>query len=447
VTLDQFRATELASDGFAVARPSGLAHRTLGAQLVLDYTFDAAVFEGALGNAGTEHYAVVQHHLVGTANVAYGLWDRVTFFAGLPVSLVMTGESAPSVGLPEADGTLVGDPLLGARVLIFGGERERFSLGAQLGLSLPLASAVRPTQLYAGEGTVVALPRVVGEMRTGRVRANLQLGARLRGPQTVDTLDIGQELTYGAAFVVAAVPERLSVHVEVFGAATLGPRNAFARESSPVEALAGAKYRWIPCVSVGLAGGTGLSRGYGAPDVRGVASVGYTGTRCRPATAPMPAEPFEPEPELELDEVATPVEPEPARAPTLEPEPETCASAACLDTSDRIEIRERIEFAPNSATIDPSSLPVLASVRAILESNPHLGNIVVEGHTDAIGDPARNRQLSQRRAQAVVSWLVEQGIDAGRLEARGAGSDRPIASDDTAEGRRSNRRVELHVVH
>lgn len=70
--------------------------------------------------------------------------------------------------------------------------------------------------------------------------------------------------------------------------------------------------------------------------------------------------------------------------------------------------------------------------------------ITIEGHTDNTGDDAHNQQLSEMRAAAVRAFLIEHyGIDAGRLEAAGFGESRPVASNDTPEGRQGNRRVEL----
>jgi OOP family OmpA-OmpF porin len=68
--------------------------------------------------------------------------------------------------------------------------------------------------------------------------------------------------------------------------------------------------------------------------------------------------------------------------------------------------------------------------------------IQISGHTDNVGNPQRNRALSQSRAEAVRAYLVEHGIDGSRVEAIGYGDTRPVASNDTEAGRQQNRRIE-----
>ena len=103
-----------------------------------------------------------------------------------------------------------------------------------------------------------------------------------------------------------------------------------------------------------------------------------------------------------------------------------------------------ILFAFNSDALLPESTPVLADMVRTLESHPELA-IVIEGHTDSVGEDGYNLELSERRAVSVVAYLVERGIDAGRLEAVGKGEVDPAADNATAAGRQQNRSVVLRV--
>lgn len=104
-----------------------------------------------------------------------------------------------------------------------------------------------------------------------------------------------------------------------------------------------------------------------------------------------------------------------------------------------------INFDTGKAAILPESESVLAEVQKLLEQNDSL-KIRIEGHTDNVGQKAANQVLSQRRAQAVMGWLIAHGIDAGRLSAAGLGDTKPVADNSTDDGRAKNRRVELAKV-
>ena len=109
-------------------------------------------------------------------------------------------------------------------------------------------------------------------------------------------------------------------------------------------------------------------------------------------------------------------------------------------------VLRNIYFDFNKATLKPESYRELGEVKKILDQNPWY-KIEIAGHTDAIGSKEFNMQLSQRRAQAVVNYLVKQGINPGRLIAKGYGETKPLATnDDEREGRELNRRVEFKVI-
>jgi outer membrane protein OmpA-like peptidoglycan-associated protein len=112
----------------------------------------------------------------------------------------------------------------------------------------------------------------------------------------------------------------------------------------------------------------------------------------------------------------------------------------------RIEIREQVKFRFDSADLDPAGDPVLEAVRAVLVEHPEIGKLEVQGHTDNVGARSYNLELSKDRARSVKAWLVAHGVDHTRLRSKGYGMQAPIAPNDTEDGRRSNRRVEFHIV-
>lgn len=104
-----------------------------------------------------------------------------------------------------------------------------------------------------------------------------------------------------------------------------------------------------------------------------------------------------------------------------------------------------ITFESGSAKITIDSYKVLAEAAAVLVAHP-LVRIEVEGHTDAAGPSRTNLELSAERARAVVEYLIQRGADPRNLEWVGYGEERPLTSNDTPEGRRTNRRVEFRIV-
>jgi outer membrane protein OmpA-like peptidoglycan-associated protein len=113
---------------------------------------------------------------------------------------------------------------------------------------------------------------------------------------------------------------------------------------------------------------------------------------------------------------------------------------------DRLEILDKVFFEFDKATIKEESFGLLDQVAAVITSHPELTKIRVEGHTDKVGSAEYNRKLSRDRANAVKEYLIGKGVDAGRLTTAGFGFDRPIATNDTDEGRSKNRRVEFIIV-
>ncbi|MBO9571688.1 MAG: OmpA family protein [Chitinophagaceae bacterium] len=121
------------------------------------------------------------------------------------------------------------------------------------------------------------------------------------------------------------------------------------------------------------------------------------------------------------------------------------------DSTEQLEKRlsfaaKNILFNANSDQLSLGSLDPLNEIASILVANTSL-KLVIEGHTDGSGKADKNLILSQRRAESVEKYLIEQGVDTSRLEAIGYGSTRPVASEKTPEGRAANRRVELRIVH
>jgi len=104
-----------------------------------------------------------------------------------------------------------------------------------------------------------------------------------------------------------------------------------------------------------------------------------------------------------------------------------------------------IQFDAGNAVLVGPSREILMEVALVMQRNPEI-KLEAHGFTDSAGSAESNRDLSQQRAQACVDVIIEAGIEAKRLKAIGFGEAQPIATNDTAEGRQKNRRVEFKLI-
>jgi len=102
-----------------------------------------------------------------------------------------------------------------------------------------------------------------------------------------------------------------------------------------------------------------------------------------------------------------------------------------------------VDFRPGSSALPESAEPVLLQALTVIETRPPSERYEITGHTDGSGSPLADLELSRRRAQAVVDFLVNQGVRSERLRARGSGDQDPVASEPGAESRFRNQRLEF----
>lgn len=155
--------------------------------------------------------------------------------------------------------------------------------------------------------------------------------------------------------------------------------------------------------------------------------------------------------EVILEEETTMIEEAPgdtAAAPADDSADFSTSFREYLDSASRDPNREfplTIEFAKDSADVTSGSVPDLEALATILRENAGL-TIAIEAHTSGEGEEMHNQQLSQKRADAVRQMLAEKGIDGNRIAASGMGSAKPVADNETGEGREKNRRISVRVV-
>jgi outer membrane protein OmpA-like peptidoglycan-associated protein len=155
-----------------------------------------------------------------------------------------------------------------------------------------------------------------------------------------------------------------------------------------------------------------------------------------PAPAPPPPEP-----------VVCPVpEPVVVVAPPPPPPPPAVVYKYVTITKDKLELKEKLFFHIDRAEVKPTSYSILDEVVTVLNDNPTI-NLRIEGHTDSSGNAGHNKKLSERRARSVAAYLASKGIAKQRLTAKGFGPDAPLETNDSADGRERNRRVEFVITN
>ena len=122
-----------------------------------------------------------------------------------------------------------------------------------------------------------------------------------------------------------------------------------------------------------------------------------------------------------------------------------CPDVVPPELSELAGIMEGITFDTDKASIKQSSENQLDNAVDVMKRYPDI-RVMVTGHTDAQGGYRHNVDLSRRRADAVRDYMVGKGVDAKRIETRGVGPDEPISTNDTAEGRSLNRRIEFTIL-
>ena len=113
---------------------------------------------------------------------------------------------------------------------------------------------------------------------------------------------------------------------------------------------------------------------------------------------------------------------------------------------EEINIKQQVQFALDQDIILPESTPLLLEIADVLIKNPRIKRVEVQGHTDNTGTPEHNQDLSDRRAASVRDWLVQHGVVADRLVAKGYGQTKPLVPNVTTANKAKNRRVQFIIL-
>jgi uncharacterized protein (TIGR03382 family) len=383
---------------------------------------------------------LVHRRFTATATASLALRERLQLGIELPLILSQSrGSLQTDTMLGSISGSSLGDVRFVAKVALLRQSQHGVGLAVIPALTVPSAGGDE----YRGDSGVTFAPELAASRTLGQLRLGVNAGYRFRSQAMLADLAVNDELfgRIGAGF-------RATPTVEIdLGLATATKASApFAdTNTSYAEALGGVSVALPGAVSVGVVTGMGLTSGFGAPDWRAVLTLRVDSRRDE-KPAPLSrayvakAPPAEPTPVAEP--VAEPVVAPPAPAPAPEPAPAPAPAPApvivAFEPTDQIRFRD-------STTLETSSHELLREIARKLNANPQVTKVIIEGHTDDRGSAAFNKQLSQRRAEAVVAFLVAEGVAAERLQAEGYGEERPLQKGVSAAARAANRRVEIKI--
>lgn len=435
-------------------------------------------------------------HLLG----AYQLHPRLEVGLDLPLTVYQVdnfrllqdnGFTQPGIAAFGA-----GDIRVLPRVAILPPESFPIGLAGVLEVRLPTGAE----RSFLGDNGFVFAPRLAAERAFGPVRVlgNLGYRFRTRHAQFIN-LFVGHEFAVGGGAIVGLPDVGRLQDVKVIGemhltTPTEAPFNFSQADSlkTPWELLVGARARvhknWGVELTVGR--GLGLQSGYGREDFRVMVGLRYEsefhdkdgdGVPDEEDGCPeVPEDPDDfqdsdgcPEPDNDNDQIldkddGCPNDPGPQEydgcpdrdldqipdnVDKCPDEPGPAETEGCpvqqqvVLKSDRLRIRGSILFETGEAKIQPQSFQLLDEVYQVLKDNPEVGPILIEGHTDNRGSRGYNQDLSERRAKAVVDYLVKKGIPRKRLKSKGYGFDRPVADNSTPLGRAKNRRTEFKLLN
>ncbi|MCW5805729.1 MAG: choice-of-anchor D domain-containing protein [Deltaproteobacteria bacterium] len=462
----QLQSAEVGADGDWVAT-AVLSHATR--PLILGASIDGTFINDD---------AVVARSTMIELGGAYAFLDR--FEVGARMPLYMQGGDA--LGDPDrmfttapARSTAAGDLTLHAKVAAW--KREGLAVASAFALTLPTASDGAFTGNEGASARVFALGTYLVPALDGRITVSANAGAVLRKRAQVGTLEQKSGLAWGLG-ASARVRDRVWVAAEMFGEAAPSA-SGLGHTLAPSEWLGGVRVRLDRKLDLGVALGRGLTSAAGSPALRGVVQLSFApNARALPPLSRGERPdvdsdgdgildradrcPHEPEdkdgfqdddgcPDLDNDgdgipdaQDKCPNEPETINGNKDDDGCPDAGDGAVVVSPDRLELLDPIQW--NGAKIGRNSLNVLGQVGATLRAHPEILRMRIAVHIPPGNDPAKDQELSEKRAQALREWLVQWGVAEARLEARGFGGEQPLVPRTQPGSQAINERIDLIIL-
>lgn len=468
--VQQFRPWAGPQDLVMVAQTRPLSHLTVAVGSYLNFTLDPLSLVNIV--SGKRLVQVVGNRLELDVMGGIGLWDWAELGLILPIVTFQSSGNLESIGSEGfIRASVLGDLRLTAKVAIPGlrrrPEAKGFGLSALLQLGFPTGSASN----FASDGAVTAQPGVAFDYRfKNGALVGLNAGVWVRPSVRFLEAQVGSSFAYALGGEMPIIRRwGLTVVGNVYGNIRIAPPPESIQENT-VEFLLGLRWYSSSGLTITVGGGGG-DCGIGSPAFRFFTSVVWVPPRSREwgALERFKKPPHNPDPDndgLIGDHDLCPSRPGPVQnhgcpdedrdkdgiVDRLDRCPDDAARPGSHDgcplayiKGNKIAIIEQVHFATDQDIILPESFPILKEVAGVLKAHSEIERVLVEGHTDIRANAKYNKDLSNRRSQSVMRFLLGEGITAGRLRAEGFGQTKPLADNNTEAGMAQNRRVEFTI--
>jgi len=369
--------------------------------------------------------SIIAHRQKTEFGFSYDLSERFGFQLRIPTA-VQWGSENPEL---SRSGVLFGDMSLGLKG--FFKSWKGLDVGGRTEIHLPTSS----NSAWMGEEVVRATALINIRAEMGPIAILAEAGPHLRPPiNTEKDFIVGSEIIGNAGIKWRIWPDKFALGAAVYNRSGFvnflkgGAENA--SEASTFIQWADDRFDSLQW-QAGVA--RGLSDGYGTSEFRMFASLAWK--KPPPQPAPVIVEELIPDPIVE-------------EPPTIEPEEPAVWEEEELAKveEDKITIRDDIKFKIGTDQILKTSLPTVAFIAGIINNDPIIGHVVIEGLASEEGTYIYNYELSNLRARAIYKALVNSGVHPDRLSHRGFGESLPMTKGEDEISLAKNRRVEFHIV-
>ena len=441
-SLSRFRPPPLSTDGIVLPTTDSLGRLGWSGRLSVGYGY--APLRVTMADR-TQETRVVEHWIDADLSIGVGLGHGAQLFLSAPMVIAQSGDDFPGAfASTSSRGTAFGDLRVGGMWTIVGdgldGAGGEFRFGVRGWLGLPTGSESD----LAGDGSTSGQLTAVASIRTGATEPMAYVGGRLRAMRTVVVDAVGHEVVYGIGSRFHLSPALVEIAVQ--GSTTVVGNRSFTSVTNPLELQLGATFEF-GAAYVGAGLGLGLTDAIGTPTARAFAVVGIA-NRNEESEDPEigdgepdfagdgPVDPADGDGDGVVDGDFCPVEPE-TRNGYLDRD--GCPDGVARSQT-HLVVTPGVIFERNSSRIEEDQKPALVLIAEILEDDPSIRFLQIEGHA-SVGE-LDALALSERRAEHVKEALVVRGIDPSRLTAVGIGDGQPLEGEPP----RYHRRVELRIL-